>query len=344
MVDTENRKRQLIVEEAASWHLRLNDGACTAHERSEYLQWLKQSPAHVAEALRMRSLKSLLQAAKLEQLRSSAGGAGGWGVLGPGSRWSLIAAVAAFVLLIVAVILINVASLDDPIETHAGEWRELQFPDGSVASLGPRTNVRFEFTAKERLVQLSRGEAMFTVVNDPRRPFYVNAGLVGVRAVGTKFSVSREDRMVLVTVAQGKVAVMKGDRVRANAGDQGRAADAGEEAVEAGKQYEATLRGFVGVHDVNVARELAWVQKMLIFSDGNEAQNVAQAVHEFNRRNRLQIEVTDPYIAARPVFGVFHANDPESFIKFLAKPLKLKVVRQGMDRVLLESTPQTPTR
>jgi transmembrane sensor len=199
--------------------------------------------------------------------------------------------------------------------------------------------VRFEFTAKQRLVQLSRGEAMFTVTSDPQRPFYVNAGLVGVRAIGTQFSVSREDRMVLVTVAQGKVAVMRGDRARANADDQGSAADAGEEAVEAGKQYEATLRGFVGVHDVNVARELAWVQKMLIFSDGN----VAQAVHEFNRRNRLQIEVTDPYIAARPVFGRFRANDPESFVKFLAKPLRLKIVRQGMDRVLLESTPQTPS-
>jgi len=339
MGDTENRKRQLIVEEAASWHLRLNEGACTTRDRIEYLQWLKQSPAHVAEALRMRNLKSLLRGAKLEQLRSSAAGAGGWGVSGPGSRWSLLAAVAAFLLLIVAVIVINVASLDDPIETHAGEWRELKFPDGSVASLGPRTHVRFEFTAQERLVQLSRGEAMFTVASDPKRPFYVNAGLVGVRAVGTKFSVSREDPVVLVTVAQGEVAVMKGDRARTNADNQGDEVEAGEEAVQAGEQYEATSRGFVSVQHVNLARELAWVQKMLIFSDGN----VAQAVHEFNRRNRLQIEVTDPNIAARPVFGRFRANDPESFVKFLAKPLKLKVVRQGMDRVLLESTPQTPS-
>ena len=322
--DAEDRKRELIVEAAANWQLRLNDAGATTYVRLEYVQWLKESPAHVAEALRMQGLDELLRDAKLDKLVRDPTEPARWWRSVPTLK--LIAAIVAFALLVVAVLIMNIRDFNRSIETRAGEWKDLVLPAGITAQLGPRTNLRYDFSGRQWVIQLSRGEVMFKVASDTNRPFYVNAGLAGVRTVGAQFAVSREAQQVLVTVAEGKVEASQGRYARTQLQGLG-------VPVTAGNQYEIKLSRPVGIRPVNVARELAWVQKILIFSDGT----VAQAVREFNRRNRLQIEVTDPAIDAKPVSGSFSATDPESFAKALEQSLDLKVLRQGPDRLLLES-------
>jgi transmembrane sensor len=215
--------------------------------------------------------------------------------------------------------------MDRPVETRIGEWRDMVLPDGSTAHLGPRTVIRLDFTSEQRVTRLARGEAMFDVVNDPSRPFYVNAGLAGVHATATRFGVSREEQEVLVTVAQGKAAVTQG-----NPSASSKVEDV---SLNAGEQASVTLTGPVEVRKVNLGRELAWVQKRLIF----DKQTLAQAVYEFNRRNRVQVEVTDPNVAAQIVDGTFNAADPESFVTTVAGTLHLKVQREGSDRLVLAS-------
>lgn len=322
--DAEARKRELIVEEAANWQLRLNDAGATTYVRLEYVQWLKESPAHIAEALRMQGLDELLRDAKLEQLPRDPTEPSQWWRSVPILK--LIAAIVAFALLVVAVLIINIRDFNRSIETHAGEWKDLALPAGITAHLGPLTNLRYDFSDRRRVIQLSRGEVMFEVANDPDRPFHVNAGLAEVRTVGAQFAVSREAQQVLVTVAEGNVEVSQGNYAPAQSHEQG-------VPVAAGNQFGIKLSRPAGIRPVNVARELAWVQKILIFSDGT----VAEAVHEFNRRNRLQIEVADPAIDTKPVSGSFSAADPESFAKALEQSLDLKVLRQGPYRLLLES-------
>jgi len=322
--EAEARKRELTVEEAANWQLRLDDAGATTYVRLEYVQWLKESPAHVAEALRMQGLDELLRDAKLDQLPRDPSEHATWWRSVPTLK--LIAAIAAFALLVVAVLIINIRDFNRSIETHAGEWKDLVLPAGITAHLGPLTNLRYDFSDRQRVIQLSRGEVMFEVANDPDRPFHVNAGLAAVRTVGAQFAVSREPQQVLVTVAEGKVEVSLGNSALTQSLEQGLP-------VAAGNQCRIKLSEPISIRPVNVARELAWVQKILIFSDGT----VAEAVHEFNRRNRLQIEVTDPAIDTKPVSGSFSATDPEAFAKALEQSLDLKVRRQGPDRLLLES-------
>jgi transmembrane sensor len=318
------RKRELIVEEAANWQLRLNDAGATTYVRFDYVQWLKESPAHVAEALRMQGLEELLRDAKLDQLPRDPTAHATWWRSVPTLK--LIAAIAAFVLLVVAVLIINIRDFNRSIETHTGEWKDLALPAGITAHLGPLTNLRYDFSDRQRVIQLSRGEVMFEVADDPDRPFQVNAGLAAVRTVGAQFAVSREAQQVLVTVAEGKVEVSQGDYARMQSLEQGMP-------VAAGNQLRMKVSGPLGIRPVNVTRELAWVQRILIFSDAT----VAEAIHEFNRRNRVQIEVTDPAVDIKPVSGSFSADDPESFAKALEQSLDLKIRREGPDRLLLES-------
>ena len=54
-----------IPEQAAEWLLRWHCGDLGIAERFEYLQWLKTSPVHIAETLRMCRLYSWLENTKL---------------------------------------------------------------------------------------------------------------------------------------------------------------------------------------------------------------------------------------------------------------------------------------
>ena len=54
-----------IPEQAAEWLLRWHCGDLSIAERFEYLTWLKTSPVHIAETLRMCRLYSWLQNTKL---------------------------------------------------------------------------------------------------------------------------------------------------------------------------------------------------------------------------------------------------------------------------------------
>src|SRR5688572_18525889 len=55
-----------IPEQAAEWLLRWHCGDLSIAERFEYLTWLKTSPVHIAETLRMCRLYSWLEATKLK--------------------------------------------------------------------------------------------------------------------------------------------------------------------------------------------------------------------------------------------------------------------------------------
>jgi len=142
MSDGEDRKLELIVEEAASWHVRLKDNAATTYERLEYLQWLKESPVHVAEALRMRNLGELLHGAKPNKLQRDATVSAQW--WRSAATWKLIAAFVAFALLVLAVLILNIANFDRSNETQVGQWRDPQLTEGSTARRDPRTNLRYD--------------------------------------------------------------------------------------------------------------------------------------------------------------------------------------------------------
>jgi transmembrane sensor len=82
-------------------------------------------------------------------------------------------------------------------------------PDGTIAELNEGARIAVNYSTASRRVVLLAGEAHFDVVPDPARPFYVNAGGVDVRAVGTAFSVQLAPAEVAVLVTHGRVAVSR---------------------------------------------------------------------------------------------------------------------------------------
>jgi transmembrane sensor len=79
------------------------------------------------------------------------------------------------------------------------------------------------------------------------------------------------------------------------------------------------------VEKVNAGNALAWAKGRLIFMD----ETLATAVREFNRRNRIQIQVDDPELAGLTVCCVYDANDPEAFAEDAAVRTDVALVREG---------------
>lgn len=62
----EGDEQARISERAAEWYIRLRDENLSKIDRQRYLLWLKQSPTHIAEILRMEGLHHSLTAALSE--------------------------------------------------------------------------------------------------------------------------------------------------------------------------------------------------------------------------------------------------------------------------------------
>src|SRR5689334_4441976 len=86
-----------------------------------------------------------------------------------------------------------------------GEPRTMTLNDGTRVVLDADTELVVKIGALARRAALARGEAFFTVVHEPSRPFEVEVGRARVTALGTRFDVERLSGSVRVTVFEGRI-------------------------------------------------------------------------------------------------------------------------------------------
>jgi transmembrane sensor len=331
--------QQSVSDQAAEWFIRLRDRDLTMADRRKFVRWLKQAPSHIAEFMRLCQLYGRVKRAKVPTLLPDDVASNVIPLMQRGLAPSEEAAerlrtfvprrfmvLAAACCLALIGVIGYMALSSNTIETRIGEWRRVQLADGSRLSVGPNTLLRVEFSDGFRRVHLQRGETMFEVSKDASRPFIVDAAGVFARAVGTRFGVDHTDDSVRVTVAEGKVAVVQGGQAPLLERDVDlRVATALEkdEGVEIALNAPAIpLRK----EKVDALTELAWASGQLSL----QQETVAEAVREFNRRNRLQIVIEDAGVADLHLCCIFDASDPETFARTIVGASEdVELVRTG---------------
>ncbi|HEY3784277.1 MAG TPA: FecR domain-containing protein [Steroidobacteraceae bacterium] len=206
-------------------------------------------------------------------------------------------------------------------DTAVGGRDEVTLQDGSKVQLNTDTALRVRLTGRRRDVSLLRGEALFLVAHDPRRPFYVSAGHTLVRALGTEFAVRvRDESHIDVLVADGRVEVDEEGLPQASGAAAGRPTE-----VSAGECAEAEqARIYVIPLQANeLVRRLAWTSGHLSF----QGESLEEATREFNRYNRLQLVIGDRSIARLQVGGIFLARDPVGFAAALQSSFGIQAAR-----------------
>ena len=343
MKDAANHDASLerIEHEAAAWVLRCDRGLTPA-EQDAFFEWLAADPRHGAQLARHRRHWGRLD--KLAQWMPEHSDQPNPDLLAPPPRRLLryvpvvltLAAAAA-----VAAFLFVPRSRDAaPAPGRAPAVAKVAPPaasgqrvldDGTVVELNRDAAVTVQFTAAERRVRLERGEAHFTVTQNPARPFIVNAAGVDVRAVGTAFNVRVDAAAVEVLVTEGKVGL---ERVAPNAL---------EGLVRKPLHLEARQRAVVSLGASapppqidtltagEIERVLAWQHRLLNFT----AAPLQEIVAEFNRRNTVQLVIGDPKFAAVRISASFRSDNIDGFVTLLEAGFGVRAERRGDLEIVL---------
>jgi transmembrane sensor len=335
-----------IVAEAARWHARLVADDCTDVDRAQFECWRASSRRHAdayqaAEALSAQ----LAHWARLDdRLRSMADDALAMGIEDErqriphdedlavrttlpsrARRWMVPAAMAAGIVVALAgVLLFGHVTRSAPPVTYASSrqtQRDVTLADGSMVHLDVDSEIRVSFSEGQRQIVLVDGRALFEVAHDATRPFVVSAGASHTTALGTHFQVQREGQEVLVTLAEGSVAVTSD-------AEQSR----WRESLAPGEQISLTVDGQARVkRAVDAQVVTSWSRGRLVF----RGTPLGEALKEVNRYGSRKVRLGDPDLADLPVGGNFIAGETDLIVSAFAAVLPLRVSEGSAGEILL---------
>jgi transmembrane sensor len=338
-----NSEDDSLNEVAALWLARRESGF-DARQAAAFARWRDADPRHAAALRRAQATQHLLArlpetpgvAAMLAEVDALC--APRKKILSFSLIWKVSAALAAAACITVLLWPAKsvVAETRGAYVTDASHHQTVNLSDGSTLVLNASSAIAVDFQAAERRVQLERGEAHFYVAKDPDRPFYVTAGTVTVRAVGTAFNVRRQVGAVEVLVTEGKVKVSRDDPPSGKAALEPIFLVAGERAFIDGVPVAASANGQAS-SDQTALSAAQPVQRAprLMFNN----TPLSDVVERFNRYSRVQMEIADADLAGRSVGGNFDADNAESFINLLSVAGDVRVERVSETRVRLHKAP-----
>lgn len=290
-----------IRKEAAHWAERLTDCDLSAAEREAFQRWVTADGSHEREfrahTLISNLARELPEEARMELLARE----------GAASRHSRrgvwLAGLAATLLLVVGLAGWFVYQYEPASTAHvtpAGVTRDVTLPDGSIAHLNSRTDLRWIRSSNERRVELLAGEALFEVRRDPAKPFTVVLGGSEIRVLGTRFNVRRrENEEVVVTVLEGVVTV-------AQERTSGNTQAAWMRELRANEQVVYSAGGLIrDVRPATGANAARWREGILEFED----EPLSNIVADLGRYTDLQILVRDPRLAQLRLGGQLNVRD-----------------------------------
>ena len=362
-----------IYEEACEWFVECRAGDLDNAGRAAFDRWLRKSPEHQSAYLEISAIWNessaldlsnrwdrdslILEAAEdpanivaLERPRADAAPQTLSGIgpsAAPVRRRSLLA-VAASILLSIGGLATYILTSSGVYATALGEQRSFSLSDGSTLQLNSLSKVRIRYNAHERTVDLLRGEALFHVAKDSTRPFSVRSGETAVRAVGTQFDVYRKADGTVVTVVEGRVAILGTagpnealPSVLRGGGEQAlRSLVPGTEAPDvaqqeregaiflaAGEQITVSTHTARRTVNPNLAGATSWTQRQLVF----EAASLADVAEEFNRYNERKLVIDPSTLGALHISGVFSSTDPTSLSRFLKERPGLRVTETATE-------------
>lgn len=205
--------------------------------------------------------------------------------------------------------------------TPVGQIDTVLLPDGTKAVLGAATSIHVRFADDVRHVQLAGGEALFEVAKDAERPFVVEMPNGSARALGTQFIVHRGPDEATVTVLEGRV------RVTPPEWRAGAPVD-----VVAGHQVALETDGTLGrVLAVDLRDAGSWRAGRLVFAE----RTLRSVVADLNRYSQQPVIVADASLADLRISGTVKVDQLDAWLEALGIMLDARLVRDE-DGVTLE--------
>jgi len=337
--DSEKTKDNNIQELACLWISRMDRGLTTT-EQQQLVAWCNQSSLHHDSLLEMASywddlsvlneLSALFPLTKKNEKSKL-------------NKFPYLALAASIA--IVSIISINALTNESflpflpsineqaltqtkSFNTQVGQQTSITLKDGSQIQLNTNSLVEVNYSTKQRLLTLVRGEARFDVAKDINRPFTVIVGDKSFTALGTIFNVQKNNLQAMeLVVTEGKVLISKATAqvndikktlVQASTELATNNLNAilvvsGEKAIIEEQSASSIATPIEKVSLDQIHRDLAWQQGMLIF----EGEPLSKALSEISRYTNSTFEIVDSELADIHVAGYFKAGDIEGLLTSL---------------------------
>jgi transmembrane sensor len=280
--------------QAARWRIRRSDPDFTDQDSAAFETWISADPARAVAFAKVDRTWDLMESLRENDLPEPAAHK---------YQLSRRAMAAALVVAIGTGTLWLALDKGQTISTVIGEQRTVRLSDGSLVSLNTDTAIDLEFGANSRTLILRRGEAVFQVAKDPKRPWRVKVAGMQIEALGTIFGVRTNGADSRVLMLKGLVKITNPGRTSIKAyASTGDAALVSRSAVRV-----------VSPRSGEIDRLLSWRQGVLEFS----GQSVQQIAEEFNRYNTSKIIVVNPETAQLKFGGRFGTHEGHQFVEAL---------------------------
>lgn len=289
---TSHSERQQMLDEAAQWVAEMDGAGWNASRQMELDAWLDRDTRHAGALLQAEAAWVAMD--ELNEHTEPAFGIGQTLY----RRRGLLAAAAAMAASLVGGLIVFGPSTT--YETDIGEIRRVPLADGSVAEINTGSKLDISLAETERYVRIERGEAWFHVAKNAQRPFVVVAGDARVVAVGTAFSVRRQEGGVGILVTEGIVDVSSGS------------ADIQKVTLREGQRAFVTDDAVIRIEPP----VSSFAQKSLAWRNGRIdliGSSLQDAISEFNRYNRRKMILLDQKLALEVLDGSFRVDDIEGF-------------------------------
>ena len=343
MISKDEQLRAAVAEQAVDWFLERDERPLDTRESAALMAWYRASPSNVEEFLGVaaiardlrdagpdpeHSLEALVERARADDGRVQP--------LWPRAlaavsdlrvrRWQTSAvAIAALGLAAFGLFFLwNLRPIPQQASpagatalhfaTRHGEQQTHRLADGSVLHLNTDAAVTVQYSATQRLIMLTCGEAAFEVVHDAKRPFHVFAGSAEVIDLGTKFDVRLRSDSTVVTVVEGHVAVGPSDisesrSVSSNPRPPVRLVELGPNQQVSVSRNEWPVTPTA----IDAKRTTAWLHRQIAFNH----EPLERVAAELNRYAPKPIEIMTPELRKLEITGVFSIDDTEEFLAFL---------------------------
>lgn len=331
---------------AAEWFLRLQDTEVTLDDTIAWQAWLNESPKNAEAFARLeemtqvlRSVPTQLRVSPRELARDRYDGSvplKDWSEPRPSLRRPWMSLGVAAMLAGIAFALFTLPwqrPASSIFTTTIGENRNITLADGSTIALGGDTRIEVALSAGVRAIELLKGEALFTVAKDGRRPFKVRVGDATIIALGTAFDVQRDSDRAIVAVTEGRVlvepvahflpvSVLQGFRPKLRAVH-----------LDAGQQ---TVAGSAGIEDPtkveDAAAATAWQTGRLAF----RLQPLRYVLEDVNRYARKPIVLEGPGLGSLVITGTVERDNISGWISSLERVFDLEATEEA-DRIVIRA-------
>lgn len=321
------------MDEAMAWLMRIRDASLSEGDLAEWAVWYESDDRNKRAFDEMQ--RFWIGAGAL-----AAGGAGRARIEGlleegpnrtamppvrrAGSRLLVplaLAASAAVLVFMIRALVPGLFSRASPAPAHPPLVRETLLPDGSKVELAPRSVLQVRYTPAERRVVLRTGEAYFSVIHDPARPFTLSVNGLLIRDVGTAFNIRDADGRTVVTVIKGAIDVVAGKTaaLRITAGEQA--------------NWDRTARPVLAKADV--ARALSWREGRLEYV----AQPLSSVIADVNRYARRPVIIGDPSAGAILFTGTVFTRTADDWVQSLPNEFPVELISTGGRSLTLASRP-----